>query len=258
MAFADTKKQIDEYVQGKKWFYYLPVWLFGLYIFVALLGYDPNHQMPFFIQIAQSFDFMLHEMAHIVTAFLPPILCAASGSFSELLLGTLLIFTAFKTKGYFSVMICSLWFMLACQSAGVYMADARAMKLSLVSLGAALSGSDTATHDWHFVFGKLHILGMDVLIGDTIRVIGIIVGLAGILFAAWLMYKMAAAVPEKTPEEQKQIEEIKKANITPIDGFTSYPIGLEPKQDANTKPHNTDSKENPKNQSSNTSKNKLQ
>ncbi len=235
MAFAETKKQIDEYVQGKKWYFYLPVWLLGIYLFVVLLGFDPNKQMSLIIAPAQSFDFFLHEMAHIFTAFLPPIVCAASGSFSELLLGALLIFTAFKTKGYFAVLICSLWFMLACQSAGVYMADARAQKLSLVSLGSMLSGGDgTGKHDWNFVFGQLHILGADVFIGGTVRVIGILVGLAGIVFTFWLMYRMADSKPALTPAQDKEIEDAKKVSIKAIDGFTSYPIGMEPPKNGNS------------------------
>jgi hypothetical protein len=191
MAFAYTKIQIDEYVKGKKWYWYLLPWIFGLYIFVKLLSFDPNEQMNFFIGIAQAFDFFLHEMAHILTAFLPAILTASAGSLSEIFLGIMLIVTAFKTKGYFAVMICALWFMLACQSAGIYMADARAQRLELVSLGGAISGSDTATHDWNFVFGKLHILPLDTFIGGTVRGIGILVGLAGLVFAAWLLIKMA-------------------------------------------------------------------
>jgi len=208
------KANIDEYVKGKMWYWYMPLWMFGVYLFCALLGFDPNKQLPFVISIAQAFDFFLHEIAHIVTAFLPAILTAASGSLSELLLGSLLIYTAFKTKGYFSVLICSLWFMLACQSAGTYMADARAQKLSLVSLGGALSGSDTAIHDWHFVFGKLHLLGADVLIGDTIRLAGVVVGLAGLIFTAWLMYKMAGATDAKPVNSYG----------TNSDGLTSLPL----------------------------------
>jgi hypothetical protein len=191
--WVNIKTQIDEYVKNKTWYWYLPLWFFGWYVFFKLLGYDPNNGLPFVISIAQAFDFMLHEMAHIVTAFLPSILTASAGSLSELLLGIALIVTAFKTRGYFAVMICALWFMLACQSAGVYMADARAQKLELVSLGGALSGSDTAIHDWHFVFGKLHILPLDTFIGGAVRLFGVLVGLAGLMFAAWIMYKMAAA-----------------------------------------------------------------
>jgi len=202
---SEIKSQIDEYVKGKTWYWYIPVWLFGLYVFILLLSFNPNNQSSFIIAIPQSFDFFLHEMAHILTAFLPGILTAAAGSFSELLLGVLLILGAFKSKSYFAVLICALWFMLTCQSAGIYMADARAQKLALVSLGGALSGSDKAIHDWNFVFGKLHILSLDTFIGNSVRAVGIIVGVISLIFAAWLINKMALAKNEKalTNEESK-------------------------------------------------------
>lgn len=190
---SNTKQQIEEYVKGKTWYWYVPVWLLGIYIFVHLLQYDPGKSQPFVIAIAQSFDFMLHEMAHIVTAFLPAILTAAAGSFSEITLGILLIYVAFRTRGYFASLICCLWFMLACQSAGIYMADARSQKLALVSLGAMLSGSDEVKHDWHFVFGQLHMLALDKFIGYSVRTVGVLVGLLGLAFGAWLLYKMAQA-----------------------------------------------------------------
>jgi len=191
MNFSGLKKDIEAYLQDKKWYWFLPVWLIGAYVFVQLLSFDVSKQLPFVIAVPQSFDFLLHETAHILTAFLPPLVTASSGSLSEILLGVLLIYIAFKTRGYFSVLICSLWFMLACQSAGSYMADARVQRYDLVSLGGVLSGSETTIHDWHYVFGRLHLLRFDWLIGGSVRLLGVLVGLAGLLFTGWLLYRMA-------------------------------------------------------------------
>jgi hypothetical protein len=193
MAFANLPADTTAYAQGKKWYWYLPLWLLGVYLFVGLLGYNPNKQMPFLISIAQAFDFFLHEMAHIITGFLPAILTAAAGSFSELLLGTALVVVAFKQRSYFAATICMLWLMMACQSVGIYMADARPQRLSLVSLGGELSGSDTVIHDWNFVFTKLHMLGFSGFIGTSVRVVGVVIGLCALVFGAYLLYKMAAA-----------------------------------------------------------------
>ena len=192
MLWSDFKATVEQYAQGKRWYWYAPFWLIGAYAFIELVQFDLN-KPALILLIPQSFDFFLHEMAHIVTAWLPPILTASAGSLSELLLGTLLVLGALKGRAYFALLICCLWFMLACQSAGVYMADARAQRLPLVSLGAALSGSSEVTHDWHFVFGQLHILPFDILIGDGVRAVGAIVGALGLLGTLWIMYLMAAA-----------------------------------------------------------------
>jgi len=180
------------YVKGKTWYYYVPLWLLGVYAFVKLLDFN-SEDLPWILAIPQAVDFCLHEMSHIVLAFMPAVITAAAGSCSELLLGSALIYAALKERSYFAVLFCGLWFTLACQSAGSYMADARAQRLSLVSLGGALSGSDQTIHDWNFVFGKLHVLSFDVFIGNSVRLVGWMVGLASVIFAAWLLYRMAAS-----------------------------------------------------------------
>ncbi len=192
MALANLRAPLDEFVKGKSWYWYVPLWLFGLYAFVQLCRFDMLKPMAVVVLIPYSFDFMLHEFAHIFTAFLPAVLTASAGSVSELLLGAGLVFGAFWFKNYFAVLFCCLWADLTLQSAGTYMADAIPQRLPLVSLGGALSGQDPV-HDWHFVFGQLHMLGMSAFIGNSLRVIGFCVGLFGLALSGWVMYKMAAA-----------------------------------------------------------------
>jgi hypothetical protein len=233
MTFANPKQNITAYVKGKTWYWYIPLWVLSLYAFVEILQYDPNEPLPLIVAIPQSFDFFLHEMAHIVTAFLPAVLTASAGSLSEILLGTTLIYTAFRTRGYFASVFCFLWFMLACQSAGTYMADARSQKLALVSLGAMLSGSDETIHDWHFVFGKLHILALDKVIGYSVRSVGVIAGLFGLAFSAWIIYQMAAAsgTPQPAPGKETALLKATKAEIAAFP-----PSEQPPEQAASGKP----------------------
>jgi hypothetical protein len=194
MNLGQVKINIEAYVQNKPWKGYVLLWLFGLYVYIQLFNFDLVQQhMPLVLLIPYSFDFFLHEMAHIVTALLPSVVCASAGSLSELALGTGLVIMAFRQRNYFASLFCFLWFDLTCQSAGTYMADAIPQKLQLVSLGAMLSGGGEARHDWHYVFGQLHILWASAFIGDTIRVIGVFGGTFGVIFSAWLLYKMSQA-----------------------------------------------------------------
>jgi hypothetical protein len=230
--FKALQIQTADYVKGKSWLWYLILWLFGLYVFVKLLGFELGGQLPFVIAAPQAFNFILHEMAHLLTGFLPPVFTAMAGSFSELLLGGLLIWGAFKGRTYFASLFCFLWFMLACQSTGDYMADARARQLPLVNFD--VSGA-APIHDWNFVFGKLGLLQSDTFIGGTVRAIGTLAGLFGLLFAAWLMYRMAGASKVKALNEEeaqllheaaaaklaapapaKHFQHIKENNIYPI------------------------------------------
>lgn len=186
------KQSVDEYVKGKSWYWFVPFWLFGLYLFIKLFDFSPSRPGSFFLTMAQGFDFLLHEMSHLFMAFAPPIVTAASGSGSELLLGLILIVTAFWVRSYFASLFCFLWFMMACFSTAIYMADARAMNLSLVSFG----GGDPI-HDWNFIFGKLGLLEQDILIANIFRGIGIAAGVFGLSWSAWLIYKMIRAKAEE-------------------------------------------------------------
>ncbi len=204
MVLATLQASVDDYAKGKLWYWHIPLWLVGIYIFIKLLGFNMLVGLPLVLLIPYSFDFVLHESAHIFTAPLPPVLTASAGSIAELLLGTGLVIGAFYFRNYFASMFCFLWFDLTCQSAGTYMADAIPRRLPLVSLGGALSGQDPI-HDWHFVFGHLHVLGASAFIGNSIRIVGHIAGLFGVAFAAWIMYKMAAAAspPQTAPVHAK-------------------------------------------------------
>lgn len=197
MALADLRANIDTYAQDKWWQWHIPLWLFGAYVFYKMLGFDLTGPLPFVVAVPHAFDFMLHELAHILTAWLPPVVSAGAGSFSELLLGIALVWGAFTMRNYFASLFCFLWLMLACLSVGAYMADAVPRQIPLVSLGGALAGSENATHDWHFIFGELNMLGASGFIGGIFRVFGILAGLAGLLFSGWIIYKMATAAGSK-------------------------------------------------------------
>lgn len=231
MSISDFSAHIDEYVIGKTWYWYLPLWLIGLYAYIVLFQFNlVDGQLPFIWLIPYSFDFLLHEMAHIFTAFLPAVMTASAGSISELLLGVGLVTMALWQRSYFASMVCFLWLDLACQSAGQYMADAIPQRLPLVSLGGALSGQDPI-HDWHFVFGQLHLLDISVFIGDSIRVFGLVTGFFGVTFAAWLIYKMSCTSRQKIEiKTDNTLSDTHKQKNNPPSGriedtgFTSLPF----------------------------------
>lgn len=198
------KQNVTDYAAGKTWYWYLPLWLFGSYIFLQLFQMDMvGGQLPGVLIIPYSFNFALHEVSHIVVAFLPPVLVAAAGSGSELLLGTGLVIMALWQRSYFAILYAALWFALACQSAGQYMADAVPQQIPLVSLGGALSGQD-AKHDWNFVFGQLHLLPVSGLIGMSLRVAGMVVAMSALVFTAWVLYMMSSAPRHANVEEASQ------------------------------------------------------
>ncbi len=205
MVFAKTRADIDKYAKGKLWYWHLPLWLFGVYIFVELIGFNLIDPQPFVLAVPHSFDFILHEFAHVFTAWLPALLAAVSGSAVELLLGALLVYGAYQFRNYFASLFCCLWLMLTCMSVGSYMADALPQKIPLVSLGGSIAGSQDTIHDWNFIFGELNMLDSSSLIGNSLRAFGVAVGLFGLVFSAWIIYKMAAAAAANEPTDSEKL-----------------------------------------------------
>ncbi|PYV14099.1 MAG: hypothetical protein DMG21_19285 [Acidobacteria bacterium] len=67
-------------------------------------------------------------------------------------------------------------------SVGVYMSDARAQELPLLTVGDA----ENVIHDWAYMFGKLGLLRLDTAIGHSVRILG---WLGMFAVVGWLAYR---------------------------------------------------------------------
>lgn len=152
------------------------LWLFFAYLFTQILGFNQGNIGNPILGGMYFVEFGVHEAGHIVFGFLPQLWVAAAGSLSEVTFTVLLVVATLRAKSYWAAIFAILWFMLAMNSAGTYMADARAQLLPLIGAGP------DPQHDWHFVFGQLGWLGADIAIGTTVKVVGDIAGAAALLF----------------------------------------------------------------------------
>jgi hypothetical protein len=169
---------------------YITGWIFFIYLFISILNFSvegPNNPL---VSGMYFIDFGVHEASHIAVAFLPAILVAAAGSIGEVSFTLLLLFATLKAKSYFASVFAGLWVMLGFVSVGRYMADARAQTLPLIGPG------ETVKHDWNFVFSELGWLNADVFIGGTVRTIGIVIGVASLLFGLYLILLKLSAPKE--------------------------------------------------------------
>jgi hypothetical protein len=174
---------------GRNWIMHIILWLVCVGLFVEILQSDSKNASLLLYPIV-TLSFGLHELAHVVTGFLPDVMTAAAGSLSELLFAATLVFIAYRKRAYITAHILTLWYMFASLSAGRYMADARSQLLPLVSIASATGGDGEATHDWHFVFSKLGILNTDVFIGTIVKGVGVIFAVIGLSMYAYFICLM--------------------------------------------------------------------
>ncbi len=162
---------------------YIPLWLFFVYLYTQILSFDQGNISNFFLAGLYFILFGIHEAAHVAFMFLPPIVTAAAGSLSEIIFGGLITYAALRARAYFAAGFSMLWMMLAMNSAGNYMADARAQQMPLIG------PSENPQHDWHFVFTQLGWLNHDTVIGGTIKIAGDLIGLIGLLLGLYLIIR---------------------------------------------------------------------
>ena len=175
------------YCASKKWYWYTLLFIFALYLFIDILGFQHGSNQPFVVSSLYIVLFGIHEVAHLATAFFPSIITAAAGSSAEILFTSTVFLIALRAKAYFAAIFASLWVALAFRSAGLYMADARSQSMDLVGFG------ETVIHDWHYVFSQLHILTADAAIGFIVQAIGIIAGIGGLCGGIALIITMFIA-----------------------------------------------------------------
>ncbi len=160
---------------------YIPLWIFFVYLYVQILFFNAEYSQNLLLSGMYFIEFGVHEASHLVVFFLPSILVAAAGSTGEILFTLLIVLAALKARSYFAAIFGSIWFMLAMNSAGRYMADARAQQLPLIGPG------ETVKHDWNYVFSQLGWLESDVLIGSIVRGVGDLVAFVALALGLWLI-----------------------------------------------------------------------
>lgn len=159
--------------------------IFFLYLYVQILSFNQGDIANPIIGGMYFILFGVHEAAHIVLMFAPPVVTAAAGSLSEIVFTSLLLWVSIRAKSYLATGFSLIWLMLALSSAGRYMADAKDQLIPLIGPGA------NPQHDWNFVFTELNLLEQSSVIGDAIRFGGYAVGIVGLAVTLAYIIKLA-------------------------------------------------------------------
>lgn len=142
---------------------------------------------PESFHVFRGFTFGAHEFGHLFFAvFGGEWLSIAGGSLMQLAvpMGAAAIMRYYRD--WFGVAACGLWLASSLADLAPYIADARAMALDLVSFSP-----DGGEHDWNYLLGKAGMLVQDQAIARLDRFAGVMVLMASLALAAWLLRRMA-------------------------------------------------------------------
>jgi hypothetical protein len=124
----------------------------------------------------------IHEGGHLLFRWFGEFISVAGGTFLQLFVpAALAVYFAIRRQPQ-GTAFCSFIFFEQFLPISVYMADARAQELPLLSVG----GGDDVIHDWNYLFGHLGLLAHDTQIAALTRSLGWL-GMFAVL--AWLSWR---------------------------------------------------------------------
>jgi hypothetical protein len=165
------------------------------------------HPVEFYC-IFQPLNLCIHEGGHLLFRWAGDgFLHTAGGTFAQLAAPLICLVLLLRQPDYFGVPFCLAWLSTNLIGVGVYMADARARELPLVTAEAAGSDEQLTGHDWADLFGRFHLLPYDTTIGYCVRGLGSVVMLAALatgIALVILMFFPKALPPENDPYAEKR------------------------------------------------------
>lgn len=137
---------------------------------LAFLSWEAVRQLrspDFEFSVFGGVIFGVHELGHLVFAFFGEFLTVAGGSIAQVALPIAAAALFWKQKNRFAIAVCGCWLAVSLGQLAIYVADARAESLDLVSFSPEGGG-----HDWNYLLERLHLLKQDVALGRLVKFFG--------------------------------------------------------------------------------------
>ncbi|HVS25914.1 MAG TPA: hypothetical protein VHE58_01165 [Burkholderiales bacterium] len=180
------REEIETWCRGRLWY--------GRALFLLWLAWIGIEHLrdPLYSSLFGGLNLGIHEAGHLLFRFFGfEFLMVAGGTLLQLAapVGAAVMFL--RQPDYFALSVCGAWLAINFYNVAIYMADARAMELPLVSVG----GGGDVIHDWHYMLSTLHLLAWDTRFAAFTRLIAFLVMWGSIAFGAWMLWKMAKTRP---------------------------------------------------------------
>jgi len=181
-AAGRLRQDAQEWCRGRNWAPRAPVWLILAFLGVVQ-AVRPESWTPF-----SGINLPIHEAGHLLfRGFGEGFLHVAGGTLLQLFAPLASAVVFLRQRDYFAIAFSLGWLSTNLIGTGVYMADAQALQLPLVT--AEGDGGDI-THDWEYLFSRIGLLRHCEAVGWLTRQAGNLVMLAGLTLGGWLILQM--------------------------------------------------------------------
>jgi hypothetical protein len=154
--------------------------IFILALYGGYCTFRPNEW-----HLIDGVNLVIHEAGHLFFGYFGQFLGVAGGTIGQLFVPAAFTVYFIFQKARFSSSVTLFWFGQNFINISVYVKDAQAMVLPLVSVG----GGGDVYHDWNYLLSRMGLLARDQLIGNTVYTIGVLIMIAAIVLGFMLMLK---------------------------------------------------------------------
>ena len=148
-------------------------------IIIALYGITCSFDMTE-SRFLDRVDLIAHEAGHLFFSWFGEFLMVIGGTIGQLFVPVAFSVYFFLRREAFSSAITLFWVGQNFFNISVYVKDARAMDLPLVS-----AGGEDAIHDWNYLLSRTGLLGWDHVIGNGAYGLGLLIVIASVVLSGY-------------------------------------------------------------------------
>jgi len=150
--------------------------LIGIYGLVCVRSVDEG-------SFLDRVDLIAHEAGHLLFEYFGEFMLVIGGTLGQLLIPAGIALYFASRREFHSSTVVLFWLGQSLLNVSVYVKDAAAMDLPLVSLG----GGDSI-HDWNWLLLKFNVLAWDQAIGNSVYVLGVLVIIASVMLGFYFSF----------------------------------------------------------------------
>jgi len=135
--------------------------------------------------LIDNVDLIAHEAGHMLFSWFGEFLQVMGGTIGQLFVPIAFTVYFFLRREFFSSSVTLFWTGQNLFNISVYIRDAQAMALPLVSIG----GGEDTIHDWNYLLSRFGLLRWDRQIGGLVYGLGLLIVIASVVLAGYWSFK---------------------------------------------------------------------
>ena len=151
---------------------------FSWYMSTDYQTFAGRAHMPFVLWVIDTIDLFIHEGGHFSFGFMGRLIYFMGGSLMQIVLSSLAIWVFLKS-GFRCLIGTLYWLGHNLINVSVYIGDAPYRRLPLIS--------DSAIHDWNWIFSYLGGMQMAAPVSTTVFVCGVVTCMGAVLTAVFFL-----------------------------------------------------------------------